>query len=185
MFVGSKKNFFTPTSPSWSCLFCNNICVRCLDDRCWSNLPDRWRNHWDRVLMIMGHLAGVGATAVATHVTFMNRPLKQKFLRDTICKAKKIKGCWTLKAKRIRDGDPEGEKIMGWIKGWFPENFEKIKGSLNPERFFLSLKSGTECIHDSVLCASVKGLVNGIKITLRQKGMRQRLELFLDFGLWF
>ena len=145
MFVGSKKNFFTPTSPSWSCLFCNNICVRCLDDRCWSNLPDRWRNHWDRVLMIVGHLAGVGATAVATHVTFMNRTLKQKILRDTICKAKKIKGCWTLKAKKIRDGDPEGEKIMGWIKGWFPENFEKIKGSLNPERFFLSLKSGTEC----------------------------------------
>ena len=49
-------------------------------------------------------------------------------------------------SKKIRDGDPEGEKIMGWIKGWFPENFEKIKGLLNPERFFLSLKSGTECI---------------------------------------
>ena len=60
--------------------------------------------------------------------------------------------------KKIRDGDPEGEKIMGWIKGWFPENFEKIKGSLNPERFFLSLKSGTECMKCMIWRALVRDL---------------------------
>ena len=135
----SKKNLFSQTSPSWSCLFCNNICVRCLDDRCWSNLPDRWRNHWDRVLMIMGHLAGVGATAVATHVTFMNRPLKQKFLRDTICKAKKIKGCWTLKAKRIRDGDPEGEKLWDELRDDFLKILRKLRDRWTLNDFFYPL----------------------------------------------